>query len=80
VWLACAFGAANHNSIVLLIVLDPLFDQGEEIIMSSRLWTAGYDIFSPNEAVVVSGGPSQASAKQEDLLTSSCWWKRDIFT
>lgn len=25
---------------------------GEEIIMSSRLWTAGYDIFSPNENVV----------------------------
>jgi len=25
---------------------------GEEIIMSSRLWTSGYDIFSPNESVV----------------------------
>jgi len=25
---------------------------GEEIIMSSRLWTAGYDIFSPSESVV----------------------------
>jgi hypothetical protein len=25
---------------------------GEEIIMSSRLWTAGYDIFNPNTAVV----------------------------
>lgn len=25
---------------------------GEEIIMSSRLWTAGYDIFSPTQAVL----------------------------
>lgn len=25
---------------------------GEEIILSSRLWTAGYDIFSPAQAVV----------------------------
>jgi hypothetical protein len=25
---------------------------GEEIIMSARLWTAGFDIFSPSEAVV----------------------------
>ena len=25
---------------------------GEEIIMSTRLWTAGYDIFSPTQSVV----------------------------
>ena len=25
---------------------------GEEIIMSTRLWTAGYDIFSPRQSVV----------------------------
>ena len=25
---------------------------GEEIIMSTRLWTHGYDIFSPSQAVV----------------------------
>lgn len=25
---------------------------GEEIIMSSRFWTSGYDIFSPTTAVV----------------------------
>lgn len=25
---------------------------GEEIIMSTRLWTAGYDIFSPSKSVV----------------------------
>jgi len=25
---------------------------GEEIIMSTRLWTAGYDIFSPSRSVV----------------------------
>jgi hypothetical protein len=25
---------------------------GEEIILSSRLWTAGYDIFSPIQSVV----------------------------
>lgn len=25
---------------------------GEEIIMSTRLWTSGYDIFSPTQAVV----------------------------
>ena len=25
---------------------------GEEIILSSRLWTSGYDIFSPSQAVV----------------------------
>ena len=25
---------------------------GEEIIMSTRLWTSGYDIFSPSQAVV----------------------------
>ena len=25
---------------------------GEEIIMSARLWTAGYDIFAPSQAVV----------------------------
>ena len=30
----------------------PWIFMGEEIIMSTRLWTAGYDIFSPIQAVV----------------------------
>lgn len=30
----------------------PWIFMGEEIIMSTRLWTAGYDIFSPSRAVV----------------------------
>lgn len=30
----------------------PYIFMGEEIIMSTRLWTAGYDIFSPSQAVV----------------------------
>jgi Glycosyltransferase (GlcNAc) len=30
----------------------PWIFMGEEIIMSTRLWTAGYDIFSPAQSVV----------------------------
>ena len=30
----------------------PWIFMGEEIIMSTRLWTAGYDIFSPSRSVV----------------------------
>jgi [Skp1-protein]-hydroxyproline N-acetylglucosaminyltransferase len=44
-----------HSDFLREVPFDPFLPwifMGEEIIMSSRLWTAGYDIFSPNEAVV----------------------------
>jgi Glycosyltransferase (GlcNAc) len=44
-----------HSQFLQEVPFDPFLPwifMGEEIIMSSRLWTAGYDIFSPNEAVV----------------------------
>jgi len=44
-----------HSDFLRQVPFDPFLPwifMGEEIIMSSRLWTAGYDIFSPTEAVV----------------------------
>jgi [Skp1-protein]-hydroxyproline N-acetylglucosaminyltransferase len=44
-----------HSNFLHEVPFDPFLPwifMGEEIIMSSRLWTAGYDIFAPNEAVV----------------------------
>ena len=44
-----------HSDFLREVPFDPFLPwifMGEEIIMSSRLWTAGYDIFAPNEAVV----------------------------
>jgi hypothetical protein len=44
-----------HSDFLKEVPFDPFLPwifMGEEIIMSSRLWTAGYDIFSPNESVV----------------------------
>jgi [Skp1-protein]-hydroxyproline N-acetylglucosaminyltransferase len=44
-----------HSDFLREVPFDPFLPwifMGEEIIMSSRLWTAGYDIFSPSEAVV----------------------------
>jgi len=44
-----------HSEFLREVPFDPFLPwifMGEEIIMSSRLWTAGYDIFGPNEAVV----------------------------
>jgi hypothetical protein len=44
-----------HADFLSEVPFDPFLPwifMGEEIIMSSRLWTAGYDIFSPSEAVV----------------------------
>lgn len=40
---------------VMSVPFDPFLPwifMGEEIIMSTRLWTSGYDIFSPSQAVV----------------------------
>lgn len=44
-----------HSDFLREVPFDPFLPwifMGEEIIMSSRLWTAGYDIFSPSESVV----------------------------
>ena len=44
-----------HSEFLREVPFDPFLPwifMGEEIIMSSRLWTAGYDIFAPNQAVV----------------------------
>eukprot|EP00980_Cylindrotheca_fusiformis_P018940 scaffold6331_cov195-Cylindrotheca_fusiformis.AAC.4 len=44
-----------HSEFLKDIPFDPFLPwifMGEEIIMSTRLWTAGYDIFSPTQAVV----------------------------
>ena len=44
-----------HADFLKDVPFDPLLPwifMGEEIIMSTRLWTAGYDIFSPSQAVV----------------------------
>jgi [Skp1-protein]-hydroxyproline N-acetylglucosaminyltransferase len=44
-----------HSEFLAEVPFDPFLPwifMGEEIIMSSRLWTAGYDIFSPTQAVV----------------------------
>ena len=44
-----------HSDFLRDIPFDPFLPwifMGEEIIMSSRLWTAGYDIFSPPQAVL----------------------------
>ena len=44
-----------HSDFLRDIPFDPFLPwifMGEEIIMSSRLWTAGYDIFSPSQAVL----------------------------
>jgi hypothetical protein len=44
-----------HSRFLQDVPFDPFLPwifMGEEIIMSSRLWTAGYDIFSPTQSVV----------------------------
>lgn len=44
-----------HSEFLKDIPFDPFLPwifMGEEIILSTRLWTAGYDIFSPTQAVV----------------------------
>jgi len=44
-----------HSDFLREVPFDPLLPwifMGEEIIMSTRLWTSGYDIFSPSHAVV----------------------------
>jgi [Skp1-protein]-hydroxyproline N-acetylglucosaminyltransferase len=44
-----------HSRVLSEVPFDPFLPwifMGEEIIMSSRLWTAGYDIFSPTMSVV----------------------------
>jgi hypothetical protein len=44
-----------HSDFLREVPFDPFLPwifMGEEIIMSSRLWTAGYDIFSPTQSVV----------------------------
>ena len=44
-----------HSEFLREVPFDPFLPwifMGEEIIMSSRLWTAGYDIFGPSQAVV----------------------------
>lgn len=44
-----------HSGLLSEIPFDPFLPwmfMGEDIIMSTRLWTAGYDIFSPSYAVV----------------------------
>jgi len=44
-----------HSDFLREVPFDPFLPwifMGEEIIMSTRLWTAGYDIFAPSQAVV----------------------------
>lgn len=44
-----------HSSFLREVPFDPFLPwifMGEEIIMSTRLWTSGYDIFSPAQSVV----------------------------
>lgn len=44
-----------HSSFLKEVPFDPFLPwifMGEEIIISSRLWTSGYDMFSPAQAVV----------------------------
>jgi hypothetical protein len=44
-----------HSDFLREVPFDPFLPwifMGEEIIMSSRLWTSGYDIFSPTRSVV----------------------------
>jgi len=44
-----------HSDFLREVPFDPFLPwifMGEEIIMSARLWTAGYDIFAPSQAVV----------------------------
>lgn len=44
-----------HSSFLSEVPFDPFLPwifMGEEIIMSARLWTSGYDIFSPRTSVV----------------------------
>lgn len=44
-----------HSAFLREVPFDPFLPwifMGEEIIMSARLWTSGYDIFSPTQAVV----------------------------
>jgi Glycosyltransferase (GlcNAc) len=44
-----------HSNFLRDVPFDPFLPwifMGEEIIMSSRLWTAGYDIYSPPQAVL----------------------------
>ena len=44
-----------HSSFLQEVPLDPFLPwifMGEEISMSARLWTAGYDLFSPSEPVM----------------------------
>lgn len=44
-----------HSEFLREVPFDPFLPwifMGEEIIMSSRLWTAGYDIFGPSQSVV----------------------------
>eukprot|EP00536_Pseudo-nitzschia_multiseries_P006210 jgi/Psemu1/192547/e_gw1.129.71.1 len=45
----------THSDVLREVPFDPFLPwifMGEEIIMSTRLWTAGYDIFAPSQAVV----------------------------
>jgi len=44
-----------HSDFLREVPFDPFLPwifMGEEIIMSTRLWTSGYDIFSPTRSVV----------------------------
>jgi len=44
-----------HSDFLREVPFDPFLPwifMGEEIILSARLWTSGYDIFSPSQAVV----------------------------
>jgi len=44
-----------HSDFLREVPFDPFLPwifMGEEIIMSTRLWTSGYDIFSPSQSVV----------------------------
>ena len=44
-----------HSDFLREVPFDPFLPwifMGEEIIMSARLWTSGFDIFSPSQSVV----------------------------
>ena len=46
---------SDKISFATVVPFDPFLPwifMGEEIIMSTRLWTSGYDIFSPSQSVV----------------------------
>jgi hypothetical protein len=53
---------------------------GEEIIMSTRLWTSGYDIFSPSQSVVGHMYVRRHQPKFWETVSSSCMITKSFAT